>query len=137
MPGKISPHRLAKKEREALDRELRSTLTAVKDAGFFERFVCELLKPSEILMAARRILIAKRLLQGHGFLQIRRELGAGQENIEAIDRWLRRDCEEYRRIVQNVHRPLSEGRTSLGWTEKRCPFHFLLLKLIRSEKTGM
>jgi len=128
--GKVSPHRLSQNEKDALERELLQTLSAVKNAGMFERFVCELLTPSEVLMTARRILIAKRLLAGQSMEQIRRELSAGQRTIEAVDAWLRRGFREYRQILSAARRRDRPQPYTFRWFRKKYPMHFLLINLM-------
>lgn len=127
---KISPDRLARKDQKALQRELSRTLHAVKKAELYEQFVAQLLTQSEVVMVVRRILIAKRLLQGRTIKSIERELGAGQKTIETVHRWLKRDFEDYRMVLtnHNVHTPVLSH--TFRWIRKKYPMHFLLLNLV-------
>lgn len=133
MRGKISPDRLSRRAKKALGQELSRTLRVVKKAGMYEQFIAGLLTASERVMAARRILIARRLLQGIGIKRIQKELGAGQGTIESVHRWLQHDFEDYRMVLTRMNASTPELSYTFRWLRKKYPLHFLLFNLIAGD----
>jgi Trp operon repressor len=101
-----------------------------------------LLTESEKVMIARRVQIAKRLLAGEMQQSIRFDLGVGQATVEAVERWLKEQCSDYKQVFPKVleqlvdeekkeirrKAPLESG--SFRELRRRFPLHFLLLNLL-------
>jgi uncharacterized protein YerC len=87
--GKIKVRELSKKELDALVKELRGALKTLRNTKDLEDILLKLLTPSEVVMTARRIQIAKRLAQGKTFDEIRSELGVGFPTIHHVGLFLR------------------------------------------------
>src|SRR5688572_12820954 len=75
------------KRHQSLD-ELSTTLLTIKSKKTMREFLQRLLTSSEQVMLARRIDVAKYLIQGHSYKSIRRELGVGMSTIQAVHQWL-------------------------------------------------
>ena len=97
---KILPHNLSAKIKKELLKEFYdfiSTLDRKETEDFFHNF----LTASEKIILARRLQIAKMLLQGSGPTEIRKQLGVGVSTVQFVQRWIRDELEE-RKSKQNL-----------------------------------
>ena len=67
-----------------------------------QHFLQDLCTESEIVMFARRIHIAHRLILGKRFQDIQKELHVGLNTITSIDRWLEHKLASYRRTLPRL-----------------------------------
>ncbi len=98
--AKILPHNLPKKQKKELLKDfydLVATLDREETEDFFHNF----LTSSEKIIFARRLRIAKMLLQGHTQAEIRRKLGVGVSTVQFVQNWIRDELEE-RKAKQNL-----------------------------------
>lgn len=97
--AKISPQAIKQAHRSTLDEELRDALKKmdIEERGI--NFLLTLLRSSETIMLARRIQIAKRLLSGDTFDQIKKKLRVGLDTIRAVHAQLEEGHEDYRILV--------------------------------------
>ncbi len=58
-----------------------------------------LLTPSESLMLARRLQVAKCIIDGDTFDDIRQKIGVGFGTISKVDRWLHERDEAYKKVI--------------------------------------
>ena len=95
-------------------------------------FLEDLLTESEVTMFARRIEIARRLLRGLSFDEIKSELHVGRQTIAAVDRWLDGKLHGYRAELCPAGR--RGGAPVLSYTfeslRKKYPAHFLLINIL-------
>lgn len=137
--GKLECAKIPKAERQELERELLETLTKFGLTAQGKEFVHDLLMDSEVVMLARRLRIARRLLQGHSYRRIARDLRVGIDTIEKIHEWLDAKCEDYRRVLppllkkgpKKLHKirvPIEPF--SFRELRKRYPAHMLLFNLL-------
>lgn len=134
--AKVNLRTLSPRQRQTLRHELLAAFAANRNREELQRFLLELLTQSEVVMLARRIQIAKLLLQGKTYEDIRTSLKVGLHTIQGIDRWLGRSFEGYR----NALPPLLEGgrKRRTRWHEegpvkqlrRKFPLHFLLVNLV-------
>jgi len=90
---KILPKNLPLKEKKELLSEFYnfiSSLDREESENFFDNF----LTPSEKIIFARRLRVAKMLLQGRDSLWIRKELKAGVSTIQFVRNWLKDELKE-------------------------------------------
>lgn len=85
--AKVPYRALSKEKRQELKEELCETFLQVQRKEEVGRLLCHLLTPSEQVMLARRIQVAKRLLQGKTEIEIRAELHVGFPLIQSVERW--------------------------------------------------
>lgn len=102
--------RLTKAERERLREELNILYRHVGVSREGERLLLALHTESEIVMLARRIQIARRLLRGDSFERISQDLHVGTNTVATVDQWLSLHLDAYRMILPPVlrrarHRP--------------------------------
>ncbi len=132
--GKISPLKLTEAQEKKLREELFRDLQNLNSEGSLLEILKHLLTPSEIVMMARRMAIAKFLMQGLSFPEIQRKLGVGQDTIVSVDRWLSA-FRDYRIAMPQM---LDASRKkqpppapySFRWVRKKYPMHFLLFNLL-------
>jgi len=97
--GRVKVHEIDPKEKyEAIGDffEISSDLKLKKEVI---DFFIGLMTSSEILMLARRIQIARMLLEDKSYFEIKRKLRVGNETIFRTDKWLNSRGEEYKRWI--------------------------------------
>lgn len=96
--SKVDYRRLPQGTRASLEASLLASFRTLLKSGRGERFLRAFLTRSEIVMLARRLDIARRLLQGQGIYRIREELKVGLDTIYAVSEWLEDHADDYRRL---------------------------------------
>lgn len=106
--------------------------------NFFKDFISE----TEALMLARRIQIAKLLLQGKSYEAIRENLKTSHMTIAGVHRWLQGGFGGYEKLLPRLEKELQrrasvtekqiEGKTpyTFQWLKRKYPLHFLLFNLV-------
>ena len=92
-------------------------------------FLLDLCTSSEIVMFARRIHIAHRLILGKRFQDIQKELHVGLNTITSIDRWLERKLSSYRRTLPRLLHS-SDPAEREDRISKKYPLHTLLIQVL-------
>ena len=136
--AKFDYRKLTPAEQATARQELAEMLAALKRKNDIQEFLLDILTPSEIVMFIRRIRIAKQLLRGGTYEEIRMELGVGYTTITAVDTWLSRKFESYRQVVTPLlQKEDAKGKRSLPWEEgpfkalrRRYPLHFFFLNIL-------
>ena len=115
-------------------------------AGYNEAksFLKDLLTTSEQLMIARRIQIAKQLMQGQTHEAIREDLGAGYGTITQVDHWLNDGNDGYGQVLkkrktkeQKKIDSIPPAAFSLDQLRRSCPRQYLFLNLLMAAKKKM
>ncbi len=139
--SKVRPESLSQFEKRGLLNELWSMVALLENRDEIENFFKTLLSESEAVMLARRIQIARRLLQRQGYEDIRREMKVSYVTITNVHRWLRGDTGGYEDMIPKLEKELvRQGRVkqkqvesgqygSFAWLKKHYPLHFLLFNL--------
>lgn len=96
---KIDYRRLSPHDRRALLQEWQSALQKLPSKPAVITFLSNALTQSEQVMLARRIRVARALLQGKPFHGIKKDLGAGIQLIRETDRWLSELYPDYRLTI--------------------------------------
>lgn len=110
-----------------------------------KHFFKDLLSESEAIMLARRIEIAKRLLQGESYDNIIKELRVGKDTVGRVQRWLVSGFGGYEKAIKGFEnetqkrfktiKPCEDSEPySFGWIRKKYPLHFLLFNLLKDMK---
>ncbi|MDD5396626.1 MAG: Trp family transcriptional regulator [Candidatus Moranbacteria bacterium] len=86
--AKIKPHQIEPKQKYIAIDNLFEVISALKTKKEIVDFFLGLFSSSESLMLARRIQIAKLLLNGENYENIRKKLGVGNSTIQKTDLWL-------------------------------------------------
>ena len=138
--AKIDYRRLTPEQRQKYFNVLMQMLSGCGLNEKGQEFLKDLIMESEVTMFARRITIARLLLQGLSFQEIQRRLHVGQNTIISVDRWLSAQMYGYRSIL-GVHRrsrrpgPPAEPY-SLHWLSEKYPSRALLIHLLLGEHVG-
>lgn len=118
--------------------EFFDMIIALKNQKDAENFFKDLLTPSESLMIVRRIAIAKMLLEGFNFDEIRKELKVGYNTINIVGRWLYSGFGGYLNEIKKVKnkKEFQQRVPDREWQriKKKYPAHFLLFNIIDSFK---
>jgi uncharacterized protein YerC len=97
-------------QRVKLNQELLEIIAAIKTKGDLEKFLLQLITPSEMAMLARRWQIAKRLAAGESYDAIAQKLKIGMSTIQSVDRWLSETIGNYREKLKKERAKLERRR---------------------------
>lgn len=97
---KILPHNIPKKTKKELLKEFYDFVSSL-DREETEDFFHDFLTSSEKIILARRLKLAKLLLQGYSSTQVRKKLGVGVSTVQFVQNWIRDELEE-RKAKQNL-----------------------------------
>tara|TARA_Y100000310_G_C20212210_1_gene591860 strand:+ start:104 stop:403 length:300 start_codon:yes stop_codon:yes gene_type:complete len=98
--GKIDHRRLTRSQYEALGREFFSTCQSARSVKQLSKFLNGMLTPSERIMIARRIRVAKKVLKKQGQVAIQDQLGVGQSTVDTVERFLEKMGPEEKRMLR-------------------------------------
>ncbi len=93
-------HSISKEERFQLVGEFFDIIAGLKGKQDIIDFFIGLLTSSEALMLARRIQIAKLIIEGGNYEEIRKELNVGLQTIQSVHDWLHKRDGAYRKIME-------------------------------------
>jgi len=82
--AKIIPSKISKSERERLKKILASKMVKFHSLQQVVSFLEDLLTESELVMIYRRLQVAKMLLEGYSYWQIKNELGVSYDTIKSV-----------------------------------------------------
>lgn len=112
-----------------------------------KQFFKDLLSEGEAIMLARRIEIAKRLLERESYGQIGSELRVGADTIAKVQNWLISGFGGYEKAVKGFKKELDNRFSKASknkvkkyapygfdWLKQKYPLHFLLFNLISKTK---
>jgi uncharacterized protein YerC len=87
--SKVKVHQIDKKERQKIAGELLDVISGIKSRGEMFELLFRLMTPSEVIMLARRLQIAKMLLNEATYEMIRIKLRVSHRTIADVEGWLR------------------------------------------------
>ena len=134
--GKVKISNINKDDRYKLLDELYDMISVLGSREEVKNFFRDLLTPSESLMLARRIAIAKMLLSGATYDEIRKELNVGYDNIKSVYRWLYDGFGGYELALNKTAKKKSKEEKNkssiyigspLDNLRRKYPAHFLLV----------
>jgi TrpR-related protein YerC/YecD len=140
--AKVIPRFLDHSERAKYLDLLWTSIAGLETRQEVKNFFKDLLSESEAVMLARRILIAKMLLEGKTYLEIMDELGAGVDTIGRVSQWLNSGFGGYEKAIKAFERALAHRKEvedskhlepySFAWLKNKYPLHFLFFNLLDS-----
>lgn len=145
---KVNPRALDLKSKMKYLDLLWTSIAQLETRQEVKQFFKDLLSESEAIMLARRIEIAKRLLEGEPYEKIASELKVGMDTIGRVQRWLTSGFGGYEKAVEGFkkelnHRLNKSGASSgnqepysFSWLKQKYPLHFLLLNLLKQKEQG-
>jgi len=142
MSGKVKYHELSEVEKKQYLGDFYSMVASLKNRDEVKNFFKDLLTLSEVVMISRRIKVAKMLLEGQKYEDIRRKLKIGVATITQVERWLFNGFGGYRKTIgefQKNHKEKDDFKKfgeiplSREWTRKKYPLHYLLSNLLNKD----
>ncbi|MFZ2975221.1 MAG: YerC/YecD family TrpR-related protein [Candidatus Moraniibacteriota bacterium] len=136
MAGKVKYHELSELEKKKYLGDFYTMVSLLKNREEAKNFFKDLLTLSEAVMISRRIQIARMLLEGHTYDEIRKRLKVGFNNINQVEKWLNNGFGGYRKIIEEYQKKYKDNpKTKLTkpfktGMMKKYPFHYLLWNMI-------
>ena len=94
--------RISNKEKEKLLEEFCEALSVLKTPQEIMNFITDLLTRQEIIMLAKRIKIAKFLIEGKNYRDIENLLKVGHGTVARVTQWLLEAGEGFRIITERT-----------------------------------
>ena len=140
MGGRVKYQNLTELERKVFLGEFYDMIALLKNRDEVKQFFKDLLTLSEVVMISRRLQIAKMLLEGFTYREIRVKLKIGLSTIVSVERWLNQGFGGYREIIKR-HKKQEKKFTeheptlpfSLKYLRKKYPLHFLLWNMVKKD----
>lgn len=98
--GKVQTKNIDKNERYKIIGDFYEIVTNLRTKNEVIGFFMGLLTPSEALMFARRIQIAKMLLDDKSYDEIRKELKVGLSTVASVSNWLYGENDAFRKKIE-------------------------------------
>lgn len=139
---RVNPSTISAKEKKELLSEFWGLVYLLENQEEIENFFRDLLSESEVVMLARRIRIAKLLLEGKSYEEIREIMKTSHVTINNVQRWLQINDNSYKKAAPILEKELTRQRKfaakkieektpfTFEWLKKRYPLHFLIFNLI-------
>lgn len=133
--SKVRFYDVDKKERIRVIGELYEVIAELKSKDEVFRFLFGLFTPSEVLMIARRIQVAKMLLDKASYKNINKKLKVSHQTTRKVEHWLESD-EDRRKLIDlklnkiRNRRIQNKGRRQYGSPLDRYPGHRFLKELL-------
>lgn len=141
MSGKIKFCHLSETQKKEYLGDFYSIVSSLRDYDETKSFFKDLLTTSEMVIICRRIQIAKLLIRGWTYEQIKEKMGAGMTTINQVDKWLNEGFGGYARVLKKHNDRKDSQREkippapfSLDQVRRRYPAHFALLNLLMDKK---
>lgn len=105
-------HRISNKEREDLLKEFCEAISVLKNSSEIMNFITDLLTKKELIMLAKRIKIAKLLIEGKNYREIEGILKVSHGTIARVNQWLLEGGEGFRLIAKRTKKEKPTPETS-------------------------
>ncbi len=145
MAGKVKYHELTNDEKKKYLGEFYSMIALLRSRDEAKKFFKDLLTLSEVVMISRRIQVAKMLLEGCTYEQVRRKLKIGFNTINQVEKWLHNGFGGYKEVIKKYKKKYPEkdefdkyGHPSFSpeWVRKKYPAYYVLFNLLsRKDKS--
>ena len=139
--AKFNFYNISKKEKDELLNELYFMVDSLKTKEQIINFFKDILTKSEEVMLARRIKIARMLLEGESYLQISRKLKTGLDTITKVQKWLKDGFGNYVKSLEKMNNKEQQKTrdidpNSLQGLANRYPLYFGLTNTILKTLKG-
>lgn len=131
--SKVKTYEVDSKERYQIIGDLFEVITGLKNKKEVIDFFIGLLTPSESLMLARRVQVAKLLIEGENYETISKKLKVSYQTITKTDRWLHSGNDKYDLWLENrlkTKKPVGNKYYSEKSMLDRYPGHRFLKELL-------
>lgn len=127
---RLAKNRLRKEKRQELLVSLCEAISIVRNSKEAANILTDLLSPKELEMIAKRLQIAKLLLDGRTYNQIQSDLRVGRGTVSRVNIWLSTSGEGFRLVSHRTSKRAAEHPKHpvdpFSWTglKRRYPLHF-------------
>ncbi len=109
--AKVKTHLINESERYRIIGDFFNIVANLKSKKEVIDFFVGLLTPSESLMFARRIQIARMIIEDAGYEAIKKKLGVSYQTINKTEQWLHRSGNEYNEWITNcIKKGIGNGK---------------------------
>lgn len=112
----VSKNPIPKETERKIRRAFTKALISIKSEGEMERYIFDLLTPTERIMLAKRLAIAALLIGGLPYHQISERLKVSTSTIGRVNSWLKTAGDGYRLAIERV-----KGLDLLKSNQSPCP----------------
>ncbi|MCX6763349.1 MAG: YerC/YecD family TrpR-related protein [Candidatus Moranbacteria bacterium] len=131
--SKVKIHLINPREKYNIIGEFYEIIANLKSKQEVVDFFVGLFTASEALMMARRIQVAKRILEGKNYDSIRRDLKVSYQTITKTEAWLHSGRDEYDRWIEKcIKRSIANKKTFEGYKSllDKYPNHRILKNIL-------
>lgn len=134
--AKVKSYQIDPREKYRITNDFFEIISNLKSKKEIIDFFLGLLTPSEAVMMARRIQVAKMIIEGKGYDEITKKLKVSCQTITKIEHWLHDKGEEYDIWITRCLSELNKNKKnkSFKYPESQLdkyPGHRLLKELFR------
>jgi TrpR-related protein YerC/YecD len=112
--SKVRVYSIDKNERYRVVGELFDLIVNLKTKREVIDFLIGLFTPSETLMIARRVQIAKMLIEEENYEMIRKKLKVSNQTISKVEHWLKSDEQKNKIIVAKLQQIRKTDKRTCG-----------------------
>jgi len=130
---KVKIGKLGKKEVMRTLDTLYTAASAIQGREAVKLFLRDLLTPSERIMLGRRLIIARKLINGETHEEIVNSLGVGYDTIMRVQKWLDDQLPGYEKAIEGMEKEFKNRKDKMLYAKsaiyrlkKKYPMHFLL-----------
>lgn len=116
--AKVKVHLIDRKEKAEAIGNLFEKFSKLNSKEDVLNFLAGLLSSSEVLMIARRIRIAEKILEEKTYEEICKELKVGAQNISRIDNWLHSGDFKRDKWIQNIVKYKNKDRNGSAFSKR-------------------
>ena len=139
--GKVKPAQLPPFMRKEYLDIFWTSVATLRNRDEVKHFFKDLLSESEAIMFGRRLVIARELLSGKSYKEIKEEHGVGAATVGSVQQWLTSGFEGYEQALKKCEKEMRkrsrqmterlEAKDPFSWAalKQRYPMHFLLFRL--------
>lgn len=138
---KVRIEKLSEKEVIRTLDTLYTAISTLQGRSAVKLFLRDLLTQSERIMLGRRVIIARKLLEGESYSAIIASLGAGPDTIYKVQKWLNDQMPGYEQAIAGLEREFNRrqekklyAQSAIYRLKKKYPLHFLLFPTPKPQK---
>ena len=140
MVARVKYNSLSENEKKKYLGEFYTMMSMLSTREEVKTFLKDILTLSEVTMISRRLQIAKMLLAGNTYAEVKDKLNVGNSTITSVDKWLNEGFGGYKAVLKKydkinkkeIQKKIEDDMSDISFKnlKKRYPGHFLLLKLL-------
>jgi len=131
--AKVKVYSIPKRERYQMVGEFFDIVAQLKTKQDIIDFFIGVLTPSESLMIARRIQVAKLLTKGNNYQRVQGELKVSPKTIQSVYHWLNERDEAYKKLMLKYLKISKKKKRRIIYYESeldKYPQHRLMKKIL-------